>query len=132
MCGPAGVARRVLEVLSRRSGCALSFFQQTSCPLAQCRRGGAPARLISHAARARCTGTGAVTGRDTAMDNERTQPLGLATDDVFGRAPMRTALITGASRGLGRALAVELARRGWNLILDGRDAARLRSVRDEL
>ena len=66
------------------------------------------------------------------MDNERNQELVLTTDDVVGRAPMRTALITGASRGLGRALAVELARRGWNLIIDGRDAARLRAVRDEL
>ena len=45
---------------------------------------------------------------------------------------MRTALVTGATRGLGLALARELARRGWNLIIDGRDAARLRAVRDEL
>src|SRR5215207_10291598 len=45
---------------------------------------------------------------------------------------MRTALITGATRGLGLELARELARRGWNLIIDGRDADRLRAVRDEL
>jgi NAD(P)-dependent dehydrogenase (short-subunit alcohol dehydrogenase family) len=45
---------------------------------------------------------------------------------------MRTALITGASRGLGLALARVLARRGWNLIIDARDAAHLRAVRDEL
>ena len=45
---------------------------------------------------------------------------------------MRTALITGASRGLGLALARALARRGWNLIIDGRDPERLRAVRDEL
>jgi NAD(P)-dependent dehydrogenase (short-subunit alcohol dehydrogenase family) len=44
----------------------------------------------------------------------------------------RTALITGASRGLGRALARGLATRGWNLILTARDAERLASVRDEL
>jgi NAD(P)-dependent dehydrogenase (short-subunit alcohol dehydrogenase family) len=44
----------------------------------------------------------------------------------------RTALITGASRGLGLALARGLARRGWNLILTGRDSDRLRTVRDEL
>ncbi|HKG90514.1 MAG TPA: SDR family oxidoreductase [Gemmatimonadaceae bacterium] len=44
----------------------------------------------------------------------------------------RTALITGASRGLGLALARGLARRGWNLILTARDPARLRAARDEL
>jgi NAD(P)-dependent dehydrogenase (short-subunit alcohol dehydrogenase family) len=45
---------------------------------------------------------------------------------------MRTALITGASRGLGLALARGLAARGWNLILTARDPIRLRVVRDEL
>src|SRR4051794_5358379 len=37
----------------------------------------------------------------------------------------RTALITGASRGLGRALATALSGDGWRLVVDGRDAARL-------
>ncbi len=36
-----------------------------------------------------------------------------------------TALITGASAGLGRALAAELSGRGWHLVVDARDAARL-------
>jgi NAD(P)-dependent dehydrogenase (short-subunit alcohol dehydrogenase family) len=36
-----------------------------------------------------------------------------------------TALITGASAGLGRALATALSRRGWRLVVDGRDGARL-------
>ena len=44
----------------------------------------------------------------------------------------RTALITGASRGLGLALAWGLAERGWNLVLTARDPLRLRAVRDEL
>jgi NAD(P)-dependent dehydrogenase (short-subunit alcohol dehydrogenase family) len=37
----------------------------------------------------------------------------------------RTALITGASRGLGRALATALGDRGWHLVVDARDAGRL-------
>jgi NAD(P)-dependent dehydrogenase (short-subunit alcohol dehydrogenase family) len=37
----------------------------------------------------------------------------------------RTALITGASRGLGRALATALNSDGWRLVVDGRDPARL-------
>ncbi len=36
-----------------------------------------------------------------------------------------TALLTGASRGLGLALATALTRRGWHLVVDGRDPARL-------
>jgi NAD(P)-dependent dehydrogenase (short-subunit alcohol dehydrogenase family) len=44
----------------------------------------------------------------------------------------KTVLITGASRGLGRALARGLAQRGWNLIITARDSTALRAVRDEL
>jgi NAD(P)-dependent dehydrogenase (short-subunit alcohol dehydrogenase family)/catechol 2,3-dioxygenase-like lactoylglutathione lyase family enzyme len=44
----------------------------------------------------------------------------------------KTALITGASRGLGIALARALAREGWNLLLDARGAAALEAARAEL
>jgi len=44
----------------------------------------------------------------------------------------RTAVITGASRGLGLALARELAQRRWNLIIDARGAEALDAVRSEL
>lgn len=43
-----------------------------------------------------------------------------------------TALITGASRGLGRALATALAARGWALILDGRNEDTLEAARAQL
>ncbi|MCE2440702.1 MAG: SDR family oxidoreductase [Candidatus Latescibacteria bacterium] len=44
----------------------------------------------------------------------------------------RTALITGASRGLGFALARELARRGWRLVINARDSEALEAAREEL
>ncbi len=44
----------------------------------------------------------------------------------------RTALITGASRGLGLALARALADEGWTLIIDARGEVALESVRAEL
>jgi NAD(P)-dependent dehydrogenase (short-subunit alcohol dehydrogenase family) len=44
----------------------------------------------------------------------------------------RTAIITGASRGLGLALAVELAHRDYRLVIDARGAAELAPVAQEL
>lgn len=41
---------------------------------------------------------------------------------------MKTVLITGASGGLGAALAIEYARKGWRLALTGRDAERLERI----
>jgi NAD(P)-dependent dehydrogenase (short-subunit alcohol dehydrogenase family) len=43
-----------------------------------------------------------------------------------------TALVTGASRGLGLALARDLARDGWQLVIDGRNATALHSAAVEL
>jgi NAD(P)-dependent dehydrogenase (short-subunit alcohol dehydrogenase family) len=40
-------------------------------------------------------------------------------------SPPPVALVTGGSRGLGHALTAELARRGWHVIIDGRDATDL-------
>jgi NAD(P)-dependent dehydrogenase (short-subunit alcohol dehydrogenase family) len=45
---------------------------------------------------------------------------------------MPTALITGASRGLGLALARALAEREWRLVIDARGAEKLAAVRAEL
>jgi NAD(P)-dependent dehydrogenase (short-subunit alcohol dehydrogenase family) len=47
-------------------------------------------------------------------------------------AKERTALITGASKGLGLALARALAKRGWSLIITARDSEQLQSARNEL
>ncbi|RJQ66493.1 SDR family oxidoreductase [Pseudonocardiaceae bacterium YIM PH 21723] len=44
----------------------------------------------------------------------------------------QTAVITGASKGLGRALAIALADRGWHLIVDARTAADLSTLAGEL
>lgn len=45
---------------------------------------------------------------------------------------MSYALITGASKGIGRAIAVELARRRWNLLLVARSEGALQSLASEL
>lgn len=44
----------------------------------------------------------------------------------------RTALVTGSSRGVGRAIAVALLREGTRVMISGRDAQRLAAARDSL
>jgi NAD(P)-dependent dehydrogenase (short-subunit alcohol dehydrogenase family) len=41
---------------------------------------------------------------------------------------MSVAIVTGASKGLGRALAEGLAREGWSVVIDGRDAGALETA----
>jgi NAD(P)-dependent dehydrogenase (short-subunit alcohol dehydrogenase family) len=69
-------------------------------------------------------------GRETD-DGNRRRPhrrlAGAGTDVVVS-----TAIVTGASRGLGRALARALAERGWRLVVDARDASALDVVAAEL
>jgi NAD(P)-dependent dehydrogenase (short-subunit alcohol dehydrogenase family) len=60
------------------------------------------------------------------------QTMNSRSHDAMTANTYRTALITGASRGLGLALSRGLAARGWNLILTARDPDRLRLARDEL
>ena len=45
---------------------------------------------------------------------------------------MSVAIVTGASRGLGEALAAGLARSGWSLVVDGRDRGTLEAAADRL
>jgi NAD(P)-dependent dehydrogenase (short-subunit alcohol dehydrogenase family) len=45
---------------------------------------------------------------------------------------MSVAIVTGASRGLGEALATGLARAGWSLVVDGRDALTLDAAVDRI
>jgi NAD(P)-dependent dehydrogenase (short-subunit alcohol dehydrogenase family) len=55
-----------------------------------------------------------------------------ANNTVPTDPPTPVALITGGSRGLGAALASALVERGWRVVLDGRDPARLADAIDAL
>src|SRR5471030_620294 len=45
---------------------------------------------------------------------------------------MRTAVVTGGNSGIGFATAREMARRGWRVIITGRDEAKLRAAADAI
>jgi NAD(P)-dependent dehydrogenase (short-subunit alcohol dehydrogenase family) len=51
---------------------------------------------------------------------------------VVDESHQRVAVVTGGSRGLGRALSAELVRRGWHVVIDGRDATALAAAASAL
>jgi NAD(P)-dependent dehydrogenase (short-subunit alcohol dehydrogenase family) len=59
---------------------------------------------------------------------------GIRNQEVPMPTPLipRTALVTGGSAGLGRALCAELVKAGWRVVTDGRDVGRLAEVVAEL
>src|SRR5438309_1387403 len=68
--------------------------------------------------------------RSTLMRPPHTRNYGNKTMDL--QLTGRTALVTGASRGIGRAIAHELANEGCHLHLASRSAADLEKVRAEI
>jgi NAD(P)-dependent dehydrogenase (short-subunit alcohol dehydrogenase family) len=57
---------------------------------------------------------------------------GTAVPTVEGMSTARVAIVTGASRGLGRALAGALAAAGYQLVIDARDGTALRAAAAEM
>ena len=55
-----------------------------------------------------------------------------ATRGAYPRLSMTTVLVTGATDGLGRVVAGDLARRGLDVLVHGRDAARADAVAGEI
>lgn len=68
----------------------------------------------------------------TTTEGGMAQPARVEPDRTAVRGHRPVAVVTGASRGLGRAVAGGLADRGWSLVLDARGVDQLRTVVDEL
>src|SRR5580658_1016488 len=107
-------------------------WPSSTCPIVRRRRSWPSARgwpsAAAGSARPRGRGgpanpRGRVLGPITAGNRDRVRPT------LTG---MPLAIITGASRGLGLALARSLARDGWALVIDARGAADLERVAGEL
>lgn len=64
-------------------------------------------------------------------DDTRTPADATGSDDAATRRP-RTAVVTGAGRGIGRGLALGLARHGYDVVLAGRTVAHLEAVAAEI
>ncbi|GMI34839.1 hypothetical protein TrCOL_g1921 [Triparma columacea] len=75
--------------------------------------------------------TAAVTKLLRIQDQRRSQKLP-SSPLPPGSEPLGYALVTGASRGIGRAVAVELARHGVDVILVARDSGRLKALAGDL
>ena len=69
---------------------------------------------------------------DRRADLDHRAPTGIATQDRPGDTMTKTALITGASSGIGHALALELAARGYDLALAARRLEALEQLGEEI
>lgn len=76
------------------------------------------------------TTTPTPTGKSLAADAATTGPYGNSANPMFDLRG-RTALVTGSSRGIGKALAAALARAGARVVLSGRDPSTLAATQDE-
>ena len=56
----------------------------------------------------------------------------MSTDNLSHGQPDRVAVITGSSRGIGKAIAIEFAKKGYKVVLNGRDEGELSEAADDV